>query len=102
MKRAANSGMVWQPVEYVLLGVVVLLIGFLVWTIREIDRLEVADTSKPSSSQEGDGDISQLVEQGIIAEEAIDATYDNWEAQSTGPLDSAADDIGGVYDETAF
>lgn len=103
MKRGKKAGIVWRPVEVVLLAVFVFLVVFLVWAVREIDRQESRSVNKIQiHSQEKDDDISHIVERGIAAEEAIDRSYDSWEQSSSSSADSAADSIGGVFDETSY
>lgn len=102
MGRSKNSGMVWRPIEYVLVCVALVLAVSLVWIIREISRQDVQVAQEPTSNQENDSDISNIVERGIAAEERIDTTYDTWEQSSNSVVDSAADDIGGIYNESAY
>lgn len=103
MGRSKNSGMVWRPIEYALLACLIFLIILLLWAIREIDRQDArVVTDSTQLAEVDDSDISSIVEQGIRAETAVDAAYDVWEERSTSVVDSAADDIGGVYDESAY
>lgn len=102
MSRKQNSGIVWRPTEYVLLVVLALLVLILVWSVRETDRLEVGRSSTDVVQSENDSDISTLIENGLQAEQSVDNTYDAWEEQSASVVESAADDIGGVYDESSF
>lgn len=101
MGRKQDSGVVRRPVEYVLLAVALLLIIFLVWMIRELRRQEAREAVRVQPVSDST-DISSIVERSIDAEEHIDATYDAWEEKSSSAVDSAADDVGGVYDESSY
>ncbi len=104
MKRSARgkkAGIVWRPVEYVLLIVIVLLVALLVWANREVQRETSRFVNTSNSTETADG-ISALAEQELQRELQLDAAYDSWERTHTAGVDSAADDIGGVFDETAY
>lgn len=102
MGRKKDSGLVWRPIEYAMFAFALVLIIFLIWMLREIRQEEQANVDAPIVAQEDDSDISRIVEQGIVAEEHLDETYDTWEAQSNAVVDSAADDLGGAINESSY
>lgn len=101
MKKAGKTGISWRPVEYILIASVVVLTLLLVWAVREIDSQEVSETTEQMATKEND-DISQITQEALAAEQAVDEAYDEWERANGSVLDSAADNIGGVIDESSY
>lgn len=102
MGRGKNSGLVWRPVEYALLGVALLLVIALIWMLFILRNQDEQSEQATKPNIEDDTSISSVVERGIRAEEHVDDTYDIWEETSNAVVDSAADDIGGAINESAY
>lgn len=103
MKLGRKPGIVRRPIEYVLAAAALLLVAALLWSVWIIRR-DNQDGRRAEDVQALSGtlfEVDRLTEDDYKAEEALDREYDQQE-QNAASADSAADNIGGVYDETSY
>lgn len=101
MGRRVDTGIIWRPAEILLLVIAGLLALSLVWVIRETNHQNSQSVDIKPAEQVEDG-ITQIVERDMMMEQQIDNNYSSWEYSSISGVDGAADDIGSVYDESAY
>lgn len=105
MKLGRKAGIERRPIEYMLIGLALLLTALLLWSLRVIrrdSRTDKAVDTEQSEVLKGTMDeIDQLTEADSEAEIATEKAHDDGEFESAS-ADSAADNVGGVYDETNY
>lgn len=104
MKVARKPGVIRRPVEYVLPLVAVVLIVVLLFLLRAYDQANRVDENVIEQAKPLVGsvvEVNRLTEEGLDAEEMVDIKYDEQD-RNAATADSAADDLGGVYDETDY
>ncbi len=106
LSRRSNNGVVRRPIEYVLIVAAAALVLFLIWSVMVIrSDNQQADTSGQLPAQrelQGSLDeVNRLAEEDSASELEIDKDYDQQELEAAS-ADAAADNIGGVYDETSY
>lgn len=105
MTSKRRVGIVRRPAEYVLPIVIIVLIIVLVLSINAANKTVESDkTVQQQAAQEIEGTfdgISSLIEADIKSEESLNGRHDQAD-RDTAALDAAADNIGGVYDESEF
>ncbi|MBA2279287.1 hypothetical protein H0V99_02525 [Candidatus Saccharibacteria bacterium] len=106
MKLASNDSRSYRPAELLLLGIILLLSGFVIWassiintTNKRGDNRSVSDNTAQLGTVEA---VDQATNADIIAEKAIDTTSDRAESTSYIGIDNAAEHMGSVYDETTY
>ncbi len=104
MVLGRKPGIIRRPVEYVLVLIIISLIILLVWANLKINSIEDSNQSPAVriSQPSNQLDIHFIAESSLSEESAADSAYDKWELESIGSIESAADAIGGVYDETTY
>lgn len=107
MKVVSHNERVGRPLlEYVLIGVALCLFLFGFWAYKQIDQAGKPDDSATNQVQlppAGTTDEVDWVTEGeVTSERALDEEYDDDEASAGAAVDSAADDMGGIYDESAY
>lgn len=102
---AKNNGIVRRPIEYLLVVLAMGLAIFLlwaIWVIREDNMLaSKSGSSQPEMLLGSVDEIDGLAESDTEGEKKLDEKYDQQELEAAS-ADSAADNVGGVYDETAY
>ncbi len=105
MRIGKKPGIERRPLEYVLVGIGLILVAILLAINFAIGRYEnqgtVINTEENESLQGTLFEVGDLADKDEGAERALDNKYDDQELGSAS-ADSAADDIGGVYDETSY
>lgn len=106
MKLAKQPGIVRRPIEYLLMAVIVLLIVLLLWAVQSLEPEQpVADEPDGRTAVEvRDGtlrEVGRLTDEDVAAENALIREYDEDEREAAY-ADAAADNLGGVYDETVY
>lgn len=106
MKVGRKPGVVRRPIEYILITVAVLLAAFLLWAVYSIRQQEGDENGTAGSDSRtlrgSQFEIEELTEDDILAEQALDGEYDKADEMLTRHSDGAADNIGGVYDESDY
>lgn len=105
MSLRKDNGISRRPLEYALIALAIALIAVLLFSLkalRDADVTTVNKTNKPTQTLTGTKDeIDRLAEDDAATEEALDKSYDDQE-QAAATADAAADNIGGVFDETDY
>lgn len=107
MKVISHNQRIGRPLlEYLLIGVALGLFVFGFWAYKQIDEAgKSADGSVSTIQPPPPGtteEVDWVTEGDIAAERALDETYDDDEAEAASTVESAADEVGGVYDESNF
>lgn len=99
MARAKKSR---RMLEYVLYGVLALLVSASVWSLWQLNRYEKRETSITDSQVVENNDVGQIIESSIETEESIYQSSDEQYQQYLGSIEASANNVGGVYDETSY
>lgn len=106
MNTFRKPGISRRPIEYLLMFTIVLLILILLWAVRSLQKQQPTSLDKtPDAPVEvRDGtlrEIGRLADEDTDNEEALIKGADEDERQAAS-ADAAADNVGGIYDETTY
>lgn len=99
----AKPGVVRRPIEYILPIVVAALIFMLVYLLNRTKQVEDTAVDEPTQSSQIVGtvdEVGRLADEAEDAERAIDRVAENEDLEAATPYDTAADALGGAYNES--